>query len=501
MSDTESIQKATEYVKKAHEIVKDDPYRPRYHFIALANWMNDPNGPIFYKDEYHMFYQHNPYEPFPRNIHWGHAKSKDLVYWEHLPIALAPSIEKGEAGCWSGCCVNNNGVPTIFYTSVKTYKPPGEYAEQWMAISTDNMMTWEKYKGNPILSPDIHGDLEILDWRDPYVWREDKEWFMILGGHTKESKKTKKRAFYRTPAAFLYRSRDLIKWEFVNPLCYGEGKVGRNWECPNFFPLGNKHILIVSPHRRVIYNIGIYENYKFKQDKWHLLDYGKSFYAPNTMFDEKGRLIMWGWIKGAQDGFFEMLKGNTTGWNGCLTLPRILSLRDDNTLDIRPASELEDLRNNHQKFTNIEIKNYSSFKINTIKDNCYELIIEIKDIKAKSLGFRLFKDDNGENNISLIYDITNKIFYLDKEKIEIEFLNNKKESKLHIFIDRSVIEIYANYRNCFTGRVYSQNINATDIEIFVREGSITIEELTIWELKSIWDEKLNLYRENNEGGG
>ena len=197
---------------------------------------------------------------------------------------------------------------------------------------------------------------------------------------------------------------------------------------------------------------------------------------------------MWGWIKGAQGGFFEMLKGNTTGWNGCLTLPRILSLRDNKTLDIRPASELEDLRNNHQKFTNIEIKNYSSFKINTIKDNCYELIIEIKDIKAKSLGFRLFKDDNGENNISLIYDITNKIFYLDKEKIEIEFLNNRNESKLHIFIDRSVIEIYANYRNCFTGRVYPKNINATDIEIFVQEGSINIKKLTIWELESIWEE-------------
>lgn len=102
-----------ESVEKARPKAEQDPYRPEYHFLPPAQWMNDPNGTIFYKGEFHVFYQHNPYGTSWGHMHWGHAKSKDLVHWEHLPIALAPSKEKGEKHCFSGCCIINGGTPTI----------------------------------------------------------------------------------------------------------------------------------------------------------------------------------------------------------------------------------------------------------------------------------------------------------------------------------------------------------------------------------------------------
>lgn len=459
-----------EFYKDMVQVVKKDPYRPKFHFIAPANWMNDPNGLIFYKGEYHMFYQHNPYETILSNIHWGHAKSKNLVNWEYLPIALAPSAEKNEWGCWSGCCVNNNDIPTIFYTSVRTDKSPKIYAEQWMATSTDDMITWQKYEGNPVMTLDLHGDLEIQDWRDPYVWKEGEDWYMVLGGHTIQPKK---------PAVFLYKSRDLQKWEFLHPLCLGEGKVGKNWECPNFFSLGNKHILIVSPHRNVIYNIGKSEHHRFELGEWYILDYGRAFYAPNTMFDEKKRLIMWGWIMGGTKyNQFEKMKGKKTGWNGCLTLPRILSLNNNDKLEMRPAPELEILRYNPQKFEKITINPTYSFKIENIEDNCYEILAEIENIDADSFTFSLFP-----NNDSVYFDVINKEIKIGKEKA---ILTSQSKIILHIFLDRSVLEVYINYQESFTARIYPENIEETGIEIYTAKGSLKLHSLNIWNIKTIW---------------
>ena len=160
-----SIQSAMDNLEKVKMIAEDCPYRPQYHFIAPANWMNDPNGTIFYKNEYHLFYQHNPYSKKWGRVHWGHAKSKDLVHWEHLPIALAPSIEMGEKHCFSGCCVIDKNQPKIFYTKIGSLKDMFHGAEQWMAFSNDNMITWEKDPNNPIMEESLHGNEKIRQWR------------------------------------------------------------------------------------------------------------------------------------------------------------------------------------------------------------------------------------------------------------------------------------------------------------------------------------------------
>ncbi len=329
------IQKATRTLKKNIAKAQADPWRPRYHFAPPANWMNDPNGTIFHNGEYHLFYQFNPAKPKWGNLHWGHAKSKNLVDWEHLPIALAPDGFPGELHCWSGCCViADDGTPTIFYTSMNPrsllISRAGRYAQQWAATGSPDLETWEKCLSNPILSEEIHGKHIPQQWRDPYIWKEDGCWLMLLCGRFSGQ---------NFGSVFLYQSQNLTDWAYIGVLSQETSSQGKGWECPNYFNLGDKYVLVVSPYGPVIYAIGDFDGLQHQSDTWHTLDHGKDFYATNTYLDEQGRTIIVGWVKA---------KGE--GWNGCLSVPRLLELGPDNQLRVTPIPELEKLRRAHQHF-------------------------------------------------------------------------------------------------------------------------------------------------------
>ena len=199
-----------------------DLYKPHYHFLPENNWMNDPNGPIYYKGKYHLFYQYNPNDYHWNTIHWGHAVSEDLVHWEYLPIALFPSNDLGETHCFSGCTtINVDGLPTIFYTSVgENERNARDGAEQSMAVSYDDMITWEKYKLNPVIKSNIHGTIDVKEWRDPFIWKEDGKWYMVLGGSIEEK-----------GSILIYSSDNLVKWEFINVMF--EAPSYKTLECPN----------------------------------------------------------------------------------------------------------------------------------------------------------------------------------------------------------------------------------------------------------------------------
>jgi beta-fructofuranosidase len=214
-----------------------DPHRPAFHFLPEKHWMNDPNGLIQWKGQYHMFYQYNPHGAFHGTIHWGHAISRDLVHWEHLPIALAPTPDGVDKdGCWSGCAVNNNGAPTLLYTGV--------YPQvQCIATSSDDLLTWQKHPHPVITAPppeiEVHAGGEI---RDPFVWKEKDQWYMLLGSRIEGA----------GGLILLYRSEDLLHWEYLHPLLTGDANqmepfwTGTMWECPNFIDFGEKRTLIIS---------------------------------------------------------------------------------------------------------------------------------------------------------------------------------------------------------------------------------------------------------------
>jgi beta-fructofuranosidase len=462
--------KILENLREINSKVKKDPQRPVYHFLPPAYWMNDPNGPIFYNGKYHLFYQFNPVDDTWGNIHWGHATSKDLVYWEHLPIALKPSNERSETHCFSGdCIINEEGTPIIIYTSIGPDKLPKDGAEQWIAIGNETMTKFTKKNENPVMTLAIHKDLEVKDWRDPFLWKEGDYWYAVLGGHLVSPTR---------PVLLLYRSKNLYEWEFLHPLIIGSKKRGRNWECPNFFNLGKRHMLVVSPHSRVIYSIGKYENEKFIPDTWNILDYGKCYYATNMLEDEKKeRLILLGWIKGG---------GDISGWNGCLSLPRVLSLDVNEELVIEPLPELKRLRNQHYQLTNQSIKNIQPL---FPKDN-YVSTIEIKgeiDIgTSNKFGINLNSQEKINKGYSFGYDINEKRFWAGKEKAKIDLLTDSNIIKLHLFIDHSVFEIYLNNKFCISSRIFLRNKNGFNPNIFSDTGEIEIQKLDLWTLEPIW---------------
>ncbi|MEE9189706.1 MAG: glycoside hydrolase family 32 protein [Candidatus Neomarinimicrobiota bacterium] len=452
------INKANAAVNKARGIVGNDPLYPSYHFAAPAHWMSDLNGPIYYKGTYHIFYQHNPFSAEWGNMSWGHARSEDLVHWEHLPIVLTPTPDGYDKdGVFSGSCIVHNNIPAILYTGV--------YPEvQCLAYSYDDMNTWTKHDAKPVIPHPPQKDL--IGFRDPFVWKEEENWYMLVGSGIRNVGGT----------AFLYSSQDLIHWTYLNPLCTGFGTM---WECPNFFQLGNKYVLIVSPEDEVKYAIGDYINHRFYPESWHRLDLGgtEAFYAPNTLLDPQGRRLLWGWVQG----------GGTSGypWSGQLTLPRILSLRSDGKLEQKPVPELQALRGKSFSHRNITVKQVSEYPLQTIPGGGLELIMEFDPVTADSLAIRFDNGGNYNHDFSILYDHFNQQIIAGDRKAGFKLLDTESHITLHIFLDKTVYEIYANYRVCFTGRFKPMEKENYNIFLLANGSDITIRSLDIWKLESV----------------
>lgn len=456
-------------------------YKPIYHYTPEKNWMNDPNGVIWYKGEYHLFYQHNPYGPNWGNIHWGHAKSTDLVHWEHLPIAIYPSIEKGEHHCFSGCAVINGDMPTIFYTSVgieDRHQSIG--AEQWMATSDDDMLTWKKYEDNPALSLDIHKGLEVTEWRDPFVWKESNLWYMVLGGCTAGH-----------GGVFLYKSENLTEWEFLNVMYEGPE---RYFECPNYFKIGDKSVLIYSPDDIVKYAIGtLGEDYKFTSEVEGVLDHSgwEGFYAPNSLTDPTGRRIVFGWLTENARGDLK----DELDWAGVQSIPRVLTM-ENNTLWQNPAEELMSLRGDSECYIDISVINSLQTKIN---GGALELKLEVTSDELKDFEIDLFKSNTIDEKTTVKYDSKSNRIFIDRSKSNATGLCHnsildckvelaaEESLKLHIFIDNSTIEVFANSRECISTRVYPSSKDSNNVSLNVLNTTeLKVKSFEIWEMKSIW---------------
>ena len=243
-ADTTSTGGSGETEQALYERLAHDPHRPRYHFLPPANWMNDPNGLIQWKGAYHLFYQHNPNGPLWGTMHWGHAVSSDLVHWTHLPIALAPTPNSvDEDGCWSGCAVDDGGVPTLIYTGVVAAAPKGWKQTVCVARGDGDLVAWRKDARNPVIAGPPP-ELPTVGFRDPYVWRDGDGWSMVIGSGIEGV----------GGALLLYRSPDLVRWDYVGVLYARDETLtdplwtGRMWACPALFPLGDRHVLSVSVH-------------------------------------------------------------------------------------------------------------------------------------------------------------------------------------------------------------------------------------------------------------
>jgi fructan beta-fructosidase len=484
----------------------DQPWRPQYHFTPPRNFMNDPNGTVFYKGEYHLFYQYNPEGNVWGHMSWGHAVSVDMVHWKNLPVALheVPGkymVYSGSAVVdWnnsSGLCkstdLHDKSCLVAIYTAA--YK---DRQKQHIAFSNDRGRTWSNYSGNPV------ADLDAPDFRDPNVFwfAPQRKWVMVA-------------VLADERTLVILDSPDLKHWtkrSTFGPVGDKEGQ----WECPDLLELPvdgtseNKWVLIINRNpgapaggTGVRYLTGGFDGMKFTSEVpdapalW--ADWGKDFYATNTWNDmprSDGRRPWIGWFSNWQYANTEP----TVLWRGGQSVPRTLALRryaDGLRLVQTPVVELQSLR--HKKFQAV---NLSVTEVNEkirqagVKGEVYELEVELEPGKADEIGIRLRKGQGAETMVGL--DVEHHEVFVDRTHSgEVSFskdfpgrfsakLEKSTSIKLHVFVDRSSVEVFANDgERVLSNRIYPPP-GSDEIELYIKGSGERVVGLTMWDLDSIW---------------
>jgi beta-fructofuranosidase len=485
------LKKANESVDRIKDSVKSAPYRQKYHFMAPAYWINDPNGLIQYKGDYHLFYQHYPYKPQWGSMHWGHAISRDLVHWEHLPIALAPSEKYDEyerGGCFSGSAVDDKGILSLLYTAT-SYDGEGAVQAQALATSVDGIH-FEKYEKNPVIQgPPPTGS---ADFRDPKVWRYENEWYMVVGSCRDGKGK-----------ALLYKSPDLRNWSYVNVLAESHGELGMMWECPDFFPLGEKYVLMFSPmnlgDRKTVYLVGDmdYKTGKFFWSSMGEIDWGFDYYAPQSLMDDKGRRIIIGWAN--EWNWMPWWRGYgptaPAKWCGHMGLPRVIQLCSDGKLRFEPIEELASLRYDHHEWSEIMITANDKHVINAGDGISYEIIVDFDLTRstATSFGLKLRCSKTEFSRLECDMASGELIFKRTSYDNRSEGMRRcplesagKEHIKLHIFVDSCSVEVFADQgRNVMSSNIYPSK-ESNGIELFSCNGDVRVQHLETWGISSSW---------------
>jgi beta-fructofuranosidase len=457
-----------------------DPHRPGYHFLPPSNWINDPNGLLQWQGRYHLFYQYNPNGPFHGTIHWGHAVGDDLVHWEDWPVALAPSPGGPDKdGVYSGCGVDHDGVPTLIYTGIRP-------EVQCLATSRDGLRTWQKHEANPVVAAPPEG-VDVEGFRDPFVWREADGWYCVVGSGIKGVGGT----------VFLYRSPDLVRWEYLHPLCTGAlEETGRMWECPNFFPLGDKHVLLISPIPlgKVLYLVGTYADHRFTPEHVGVVDNGGHFYAPQVLLDRLGRRLMWGWLREGRGKEAQL----AAGWSGALSVPTILSLGADGHLALQPAPELRRLRGAHAQASGVALVPGGAGVPGGLAGRRLEIAAVLEPGAASRVGLSVLRSPGGEEETRIVYDREAGELRVERERASLDpetaqdgrgvtlALDARGTLRLDVFVDGSIVEIFADERLRLTSRVYPKRPDSTGVRFFAEGGDAVLRAVDIWTLDSIW---------------
>ena len=481
------------------ERLANDSQRPRYHFLPPHNWLNDPNGVIQFNGEYHLFYQYNPDAPRHGNIHWGHAVSRDLLHWEHLPIALAPVPGSYDAaGVWSGCAVAADGTPAILYTGLSD----DNVQRVGLAFGDATLRTLTRHPASPVIpaAPVEHLDLlrgrrGTVEFRDPCVWREADGWYMVLGAGIVAVGGT----------ALLYHSPDLIGWEYLHPLCVGDVTrrepfwSGIMWECPDFFPLGGKHVLMVSAWDNatleVQHMIGTYADHRFTPEREAITDYGR-WYAPQSFTDDRGRLIDWGWIREGRSVEAQV----AAGWSGAMALPRVLSLTPSGDLAAAPAPEFVALRHNHRRFAAHTLTPGTLEGLDGASGAFLELHATIDPGDADRCGLLVRRSPDGAEETRIVYDRASGTVTLDRSRSTLDpaslpgdpvmpaNLDPDRTLRLRLFLDASILELFIGEHTACADRIYPSRPDSLGLALFAEGGTATLLSLDLWEMASIWPE-------------
>lgn len=492
-----------------------EPFRPQYHFTPEKNWMNDPNGMVFYEGEYHLFYQYNPAGDKWGHMSWGHAVSPDMVHWTHLPLALA---EADNVMIFSGSAVvdwknssgfGKDGRPPLVavYTGFRT---TDRVQFQCIAYSNDKGRTWTKYSGNPVI------DINSMDFRDPKVQWHDatRRWIMTVSLSAEHKVR-------------FYGSENLKAWTLLSE--FGPaGATGGVWECPDLFELplpgtnDKRWVLVVNMNPGSVaggsggqYFIGRFDGTQFVADRdslipprpgrsasesAHWFDYGPDYYAAVSWSDvpaSDGRRLWLGWMSNWEYG------GDvpTSPWRSAMSIPREVGLSrtaEGIRLVQKPAREMESLRDRHFAFKSGDVSEANAWlKERHVQGDQLELMVEFAPRSSGTEGVKVLKSDTEATVIGV--DRQRGRAFVDRTQSGNVTFHQKFSGvydaplavhdgrvKLHLFVDASSVEVFVNDgERVFTSLVYP-SAASRGVEFFGSMTSARITSLNVWTLKSIW---------------
>lgn len=451
----------------------DTPVREQYHFMPFVNWNNDPNGLCWHKGYYHLFYQSNPHEQKWGKMYWGHAVSRDLVHWKHLPFALEPQKEVLDSstmtgGAFSGSAISTDeGIRLFFTRDAEVVGDVGSIRQsQFTARSEDGVHFGEEKELLPAFS------LEGIDvnFRDPKVFCLDSKWYMVISSN-----------YYGKASVLLYTSEDLLHWEFLRPLLQVEDDVVSSTECPDFFRLKDRYVLLASlmdvrtehgVYQPVKYYIGQWKDEKFQWDCEGVCDFGGNFYGTQT-FEHEGRRILFGWIC----DWYKEHETEENGAYGSVTLPRVLSLKGD-CLYQKPAIEVYSLLGDElfkqEKCAAAEVE---------IPGNSYygQLLF------LENTGFEILLASDGEDFLKLVGSDgeVELISTKNKDKLARFIAKTREVKKIEIFMDRRVVEIYVNDGEKVGTKLFISHSKEGIFKAFFEEP-MKVEQVLVRKMEAIW---------------
>ncbi|HEM3969313.1 TPA: glycoside hydrolase family 32 protein [Streptococcus suis] len=429
-----TVEKANAYIQ-AEKVTLDPTFRPERHFVPEIGWINDPNGFVYFKGEYHLFYQFNPYESVWGPMHWGHAKSKDLVNWEHLPVALAPDKDYDKDGCFSGSAIVKEDTLWLMYTGNIVNEDGSVRQVQNMAYSTDGIH-FEKIAQNPVATEELLPEEVIAnDFRDPKIFEKDGRYYSVVATKHKDG----------VGCIVLLGSDDLLDWQFESIFLKGQAHQGHVWECPDYFEVDGQEYLIVSPMRyqkedndfvNINSNIFVtghvdWDKKVFVADSFKEIDHGHDFYAAQTTEGPEGERVMIAWMH----TWGRPLVTNDLGhkWYGQMTLPRLLKQGENGLRQVLQAGILN---------------SFDDIEIGQVIQGPSKLSLKLDD----SLDLKLGTD---QDYLQFGYDKERQEVYIDRSSLKIQQVGEEEWStvrravtvqatELEVLVDTNCLEIFIN---------------------------------------------------------
>lgn len=485
---SQTLREARKYEEAFEKVIKKEE-RPNFHLSARTGWMNDPNGFSYYNGMYHMFYQYHPYDSHWGPMYWGHAVSKDLLHWEYLPAALAPDEFYDRDGCFSGSAVElPDGRQLLMYTGVlrEQQKNGGVCEVQTQCLAVGDGTDYEKYENNPILDErDIPKGGSRFDFRDPKMWRKkDGTYACVIGNRPADG----------SGQILLYTSEDGFHWKFKKVFAENNNRFGKMWECPDFFELDGKGVLLISPQDMLpqgyeyhngngtLCLIGTYDEKEdnFTEQHNQSIDYGIDFYAPQTILSPDGRRIMIGWM---QNWDTCAIRARDERWFGQMSLPRELSVKNGRLYQ-KPIRELEDMRTGKVEYKGVTVTD--TINLEGIKGRKVDMELEIHPQNEQELyrKFAVRFAQNAQYQTSLSFRPYENILKIDRKfsgsrRAIIHQRRSKVNSenghlKLRLILDQFSVEVFVgDGEQVLTATMYTEK-EADGISFFA-DGAVKMD--------------------------